>query len=106
MIFKTWNSTFLNVAALCEMGDFQGKNNPTDLTPPTTSDISTIMYTSGTTGEPKGVLLSHANILCAIIGYDHFLRERGQQVNTKFSSLMFEQIVCFLFYSNGVKLSS
>nr|PNR52447.1 hypothetical protein PHYPA_008821 [Physcomitrium patens] len=72
-------------AALLSWDEFLklGKNNPTDLTPPTTSDISTIMYTSGTTGEPKGVLLSHANILCAIIGYDHFLRERGQQQTEK-----------------------
>jgi long-chain acyl-CoA synthetase len=28
-----------------------------------TADLATIIYTSGTTGEPKGVQLSHANIL-------------------------------------------
>lgn len=27
-----------------------------------------IMYTSGTTGNPKGVLLSHRNIISAISG--------------------------------------
>ena len=31
-----------------------------------TEDLAMIMYTSGTTGNPKGVLLSHKNIIAAI----------------------------------------
>jgi long-chain acyl-CoA synthetase len=30
------------------------------------SDLATIIYTSGTTGRPKGVMLSHANLLKAV----------------------------------------
>jgi len=30
---------------------------------PAADDLATIIYTSGTTGEPKGVMLSHANIV-------------------------------------------
>jgi long-chain acyl-CoA synthetase len=30
------------------------------------ADLATLIYTSGTTGEPKGVLLTHANIACNV----------------------------------------
>jgi len=40
--------------------------SPSPDTPPTKDDIITIMYTSGTTGVPKGVMLTHQNIVCTV----------------------------------------
>ncbi|XP_027164833.1 long chain acyl-CoA synthetase 6, peroxisomal-like [Coffea eugenioides] len=36
--------------------------------PPNPDDIATIMYTSGTTGTPKGVVLTHANLIANAAG--------------------------------------
>lgn len=43
-----------------------GKKNPRPLDPPSPDDIITINYTSGTSGNPKGVVLTHRNALGAV----------------------------------------
>ena len=40
-----------------------GKNHPFTPTALTKSDLATLIYTSGTSGNPKGVMLSHGNLL-------------------------------------------
>ncbi|KAF2462420.1 long-chain-fatty-acid-CoA ligase/ protein binding protein [Lineolata rhizophorae] len=42
-----------------------GETHPRAYTPPRPESIVTINYTSGTTGEPKGVVLTHANAIAA-----------------------------------------
>lgn len=48
-----------------------GAENPIDDVPPTPDTLSTIMYTSGTTGAPKGVMITHRNMVAAVAGIAH-----------------------------------
>nr|CAB3459344.1 unnamed protein product [Digitaria exilis] len=46
----------------------QGKASPQPFRPPKPEDIATICYTSGTTGTPKGAVLSHENLIANVAG--------------------------------------
>ncbi|CAL5423283.1 unnamed protein product [Camellia sinensis] len=50
-----------------------GKEHPSEPLPPQPFNICTIMYTSGTSGDPKGVILTHENIALNVRGVDLFL---------------------------------
>jgi len=47
-----------------------GEENMVDPVPPKPEDLCCIMYTSGSTGSPKGVLLTHKNVVASIAGVD------------------------------------
>jgi len=47
--------------------------NNSEAAAPFPEDVAVIMYTSGTTGPPKGVVLTHANISAVVAGVEHDL---------------------------------
>ncbi|KAH9682772.1 Long chain acyl-CoA synthetase 6 (peroxisomal) [Citrus sinensis] len=46
----------------------QGRSNLQPFSPPKPDDVATICYTSGTTGTPKGAVLSHGNLIASVAG--------------------------------------
>ncbi|EAU34876.1 conserved hypothetical protein [Aspergillus terreus NIH2624] len=50
-----------------------GEDNPVDPVPPSPEDLCCIMYTSGSTGPPKGVPLTHANVIAATAGINEIV---------------------------------
>ncbi|CAH8356213.1 unnamed protein product [Eruca vesicaria subsp. sativa] len=57
---STWTTTSL--------GDVQklGRETPVDPNFPLSADVAVIMYTSGSTGLPKGVMMTHGNVLATV----------------------------------------
>jgi long-chain acyl-CoA synthetase len=44
----------------------QGATRPHQIMPPQADDLAAIVYTSGTTGKPKGVMLTHGNVMADV----------------------------------------
>ena len=53
------------------------------------ADLATIVYTSGTTGRPKGCMLTHANLVAAVRNVNRADGVREQVFNSEQSTLLF-----------------
>jgi long-chain acyl-CoA synthetase len=69
-------------------------------------DVATIIYTSGTTGQPKGVMLTHANIISNIEGICAAVRVGPEDTALSFLPLChsFEHTVVLVYLASGMSV--
>ncbi|MFD2783822.1 AMP-dependent synthetase/ligase [Hymenobacter rubripertinctus] len=95
---------FAELLALGQQG------NPADLEPIKAAvqpdDLLTLIYTSGTTGKPKGVMLTHNNLLSNCRNTQRFVPVSQEDIALSFLPLchIFERMVTHLYLINGVSI--
>ncbi|KAF5953201.1 hypothetical protein HYC85_011145 [Camellia sinensis] len=112
-VLKTFPNTIKHLKTLVSFGKVtdeqkKGKNEHFDLPIKKKTDTCTIMYTSGTTGDPKGVVISNKSILSIISAVNHSLEsmDQGYSEEDVFLSYLplahiFDRVIEELFISIG-----
>lgn len=71
-------------------------------------DCATIIYTSGTTGQPKGVMLSHrnlvSNVLNAVASFPFEENVEGKSLSFLPLNHIFERMVSYIYIYNGISI--
>ncbi len=100
----------MTLAALEDLGAEQRTRDPRlyqELTQQAgPDDLATIIYTSGTTGEPKGVMLTHHNIVFDVLQTGYAVGPREDDVALSFLPLshIFERTVLYIYLYFGIQI--
>ncbi|NXN95391.1 ACSL5 ligase, partial [Rhinopomastus cyanomelas] len=87
-----------------------GKNNIREPVPPKPEDLCIVCFTSGTTGNPKGAMLTHQNVVANAAAFlkatENTIEVSSSDVTISYLPLahMFERVVQTVAYSCGAKV--
>ena len=105
--YKDWKEV-KHLKELIELG----KNNPDPATLEARKrgcnpeDVATVIYTSGTTGNPKGVMLTHHNIISNFKASAHIppFGEEGKAVSYLPLCHVYERMLNYLYHYRGISI--
>ncbi|KAG8579008.1 hypothetical protein GDO81_010684 [Engystomops pustulosus] len=87
-----------------------GRKNRRSPVPPTPDDLSIVCFTSGTTGNPKGAMLTHGNVVADFSGFlkvtEKVIFPKQDDVLISFLPLahMFERVIQSVVYCHGGRI--
>ncbi|XP_072095634.1 long-chain-fatty-acid--CoA ligase 5 [Mobula birostris] len=99
----------VKVLTLKEVEDLGRENHRTPI-PPKPDDLSIVCFTSGTTGDPKGAMLTHGNVVANSVSFFETvgptLSPNSDDISISYLPLahMFERVVQTALYCSGAKV--
>ena len=99
---RNWNELLVIGVDDSNQGEVEARKNAVGA-----HDLATIIYTSGTTGTPKGVMLTHDNIVSNVLGSEKKIPfDAGKTRALSFLPIchIFERMVMYLYQYYGVSV--
>ncbi|OPJ84205.1 long-chain-fatty-acid--CoA ligase 5 [Patagioenas fasciata monilis] len=96
----------VEIIALQEVEEL-GRNNIAEPVPPKPEDLCIVCFTSGTTGNPKGAMLTHENVVSNVAAFlrctENTIEVTSSDISISYLPLahMFERVVQAVIYSCG-----
>ncbi|XP_053269241.1 long-chain-fatty-acid--CoA ligase 5 [Pleuronectes platessa] len=108
-LVKRGTSCGVDIVSMKDLEDL-GESNHQNPIPPKPEDLSIVCFTSGTTGNPKGAMLTHENVVSnaagVIASFESAVVPNTQDVSISFLPLahMFERVVQMVIYGAGARV--
>jgi len=99
---KNWNEILEAGIDTSNQEDVEARKNAVK-----SEDLATLIYTSGTTGKPKGVMLSHGNIVSNVItSEENVPLVKGEEKALSFLPVchVFERMILYLYQFCGIEI--